>query len=280
MPKAFILLVLLLAGPSWSHGQSVGATDTLTVYLFPGLGLDGRLFQHLSLPYRVKTINWVPVEKKETLPHYALRLAGQLDTTTAYALVGVSFGGMCASEIAKVYRPAHTVLISSAASRQEIPLSIKQLKLLPLHRLFGDAGCRWYAHAARRTFGIRTPAEAQLFDAMLQTMPAHYFSRALDCILTWESVSPPPSPVRLHGDRDRILPGSKSPEVVRIAQGTHLMVLTQPESLRAALLQTLAGKPLSRKPTPLGGNGAVNESGPKQKDGLGAVSPSGRTRTR
>jgi len=43
-----------------SHGQSVGATDTLTVYLFPSLGLDDRIFQHLSLPYRVKTIDWLP----------------------------------------------------------------------------------------------------------------------------------------------------------------------------------------------------------------------------
>ena len=186
MRKAFFLLLLLLGGACSSHGQSVGAIDTLTVYLFPGSGLDGRLFQQLSLPYRVKTINWLPVEKKETLPHYALRLASQMDTTTAYALVDVSFGGMCASEIAKVYHPQHTVLISSAACSQEIPLLIKQLKVLPLHRLFGDAGCRWYANIARRSFGIRTPEEARHFDAMLQTMSSKYFPRAIDCILNLE----------------------------------------------------------------------------------------------
>jgi pimeloyl-ACP methyl ester carboxylesterase len=248
MRKAFLLVLLLLGGTCSSHGQSVWATDTLTVYLLPGLGLDGRLFQNLSLPYRVKTINWLPVEKKETLPHYALRLAGQIDTTTDYALVGVSFGGMCASEIAKVYHPRRTVLISSASSRQEIPFRIKQLKVLPLHRLFGDAGCRWYANTARRSFGIRTPEEAQLFDAMLQTMPPKYFPRAVDCILTWKSASAPPPLVHLHGDADRILPFSKSRGAVRIAQGTHLMVLTQPDKLQAALLQALSDQSVSQQP--------------------------------
>jgi len=217
-------------------------------YRLPVLGLDGRLFQHLSLPYRVKTIDWLPLEKKEALPHYALRLACQIDTSTAYALVGVSFGGMCASEIAKVYRPRNTVLISSASGRQEIPFRIKQLRVLPLHRLFGDAGCRWYATAARRSFGIRTPEEARLFDAMLQTMPPKYFPRAIDCILTWKSVSHASPLVHLHGDADRILPFSKSPGAVRIPQGNHLMVLTQHDELQAALLQVLSGHPLNQQP--------------------------------
>ncbi|HEX8658471.1 MAG TPA: alpha/beta hydrolase [Hymenobacter sp.] len=248
MNKIILSILLLLSVSGLSHGQSVGAADTLTVYLFPGLGLDDRIFQHLSLPYRLKAIKWLSVEKKETLPHYALRLAGQLDTTTAYALVGVSFGGMCASEIAKVYHPQHTVLISSASCRQEIPLRIKQLKLLPLHRLLGDAGCRWYAHAARRSFGIRTPEEARLFDAMLQTMPAKYFPRAIDCILSWKSASAPPSLVHLHGDADMILPFTQSPKTRRIALGTHLMVLTQPDELQAALLEALSSKPIAQLP--------------------------------
>ncbi|AKQ45766.1 hypothetical protein TH63_09075 [Rufibacter radiotolerans] len=211
-----------------------------TVYLFPGMGLDERLFQHLTLPYQVKYITWIPIEKKEDLAHYALRLAQQMDTTRSYSLVGVSMVGMCVSEIAKVYRPRHAILISSAASSKEIPVLMKALRILPLHKLVKNEGYVTLGYATRWLFGIRKQEDARLFKSMLQTMPPNYYPRAVDSIVKWKSKTPGPHLLHLHGDADFILPFDRIENVYRIEKGTHLMVLTQPEKINQLLLDLLA----------------------------------------
>ena len=71
------------------------------IYLISGLGADERAFQHLDLrAYDVIYIAWIEALKKETLAHYAGRLLAQVSTKKPI-LIGLSFGGMIAIEMAK-----------------------------------------------------------------------------------------------------------------------------------------------------------------------------------
>ncbi|RYY87626.1 MAG: alpha/beta hydrolase, partial [Chitinophagaceae bacterium] len=95
----------------------------MTLYFLSGLGADRRVFGRLQLPerYRIVHLDWIEPEPRESLEHYALRLSAGINTNGPFALIGLSFGGMLAVEIARVLQPSRTILLSSAATYKELP---------------------------------------------------------------------------------------------------------------------------------------------------------------
>jgi hypothetical protein len=101
------------------------------IYLISGLGADERVFKHLDLSgYKATYIQWLKPEKHESITSYAERLCGQI-TTTKPILIGLSFGGIMAVEIAKCIDTEKIILISSIKTRKEIPRGTAD-KILPL----------------------------------------------------------------------------------------------------------------------------------------------------
>lgn len=82
-------------------------TKTKTIlYCIGGLGTDRTVFSALNiLGVSLKVLDWLPHHKRESLESYAQRLAASADFPTDYYLLGVSFGGMLATEIAKKQPP-------------------------------------------------------------------------------------------------------------------------------------------------------------------------------
>lgn len=83
----------------------------MKAYFISGMGADKRVFTHIQLPegFEAVFLDWLAPNREETLPSYAMRLADHIDTTEPFVLIGLSFGGMLATEIAKQYPPAATV---------------------------------------------------------------------------------------------------------------------------------------------------------------------------
>lgn len=211
----------------------------MRIYLIPGLGVDERLFMNLRLPgCEVYYIRWILPHKNESLPQYALRLADQIDTSQPFMLGGVSFGGMCATEIAKTLKPVKVILISSCKTHDELPWYIRGWKYFPLHKLFGD---RFYINLAVRfkgMFGFRKDQE-KLFRDMLESMPKGYFQRACNCIISWKNDSHEPT-VHIHGDNDRILPFSYIKNAIRVKGGSHVMVLNDAEEVSRLVMEVIS----------------------------------------
>jgi pimeloyl-ACP methyl ester carboxylesterase len=91
------------------------------IYLFPGLGADERVFVNLDLSgFEPVFIQWIQPLKNETIEAYALRLTEQIPDENP-SLIGVSFGGMIAVEVAKHIPAEKVILISSAKNGNEIP---------------------------------------------------------------------------------------------------------------------------------------------------------------
>src|SRR5919198_557839 len=93
----------------------------MEVFFLSGLGADKTVFQFLDLSYcQPVFIDWLPPEKNEPLQEYALRLKDKFIPDDAM-IVGLSFGGMLATEIAKQYPSVKPTLISSAKTKSELP---------------------------------------------------------------------------------------------------------------------------------------------------------------
>ena len=109
---------------------------TPVFYLIPGLGADERVFQFLRLPGQVQVLQWLPPQTpSDTLPHYAARLAGAVPYGQPCWLVGVSFGGVLALEIAQLRPLARVVLISSFAGPRELPWLARVARATGLYQL-------------------------------------------------------------------------------------------------------------------------------------------------
>ncbi len=213
----------------------------LDIYCIPGIGVDERLFKNLLLKKcSIHYIKWESLFKNETLPHYAMRLSEQIDQSKPFALIGVSFGGMCCAEIAKKLNPVKTFLISSCINSDELPGTIKLERYLPIQKIVNDELSIRIALLMVKRFGIVKKEDVILFKKMLRRAPIDYFNRALNCIINWKQHAKGLNVIHIHGTADRILPfkNIKSCDY-QIKEGTHLMVMDRAEEISKIINEEL-----------------------------------------
>jgi hypothetical protein len=209
----------------------------LTVYCIPGLGINEEVFRNLDLENcDIRYIKWITPLKNERLPEYALRLAEQMDTSQPFALIGMSFGGMCAVEIAKKYKPVKTILVSSSKTCAEIPLNMRMWAQFPLYKNFNDTFYKSAAINIKSLFGVKDKEQGERFERMLNSAPENYFAGAIHCLLTWDNKEVPENLVHIHGTSDLVLPYQKITKCdYTIKDGTHFMIVNRSEEINAII---------------------------------------------
>lgn len=214
-----------------------------TIYLISGLGADARVFKRLDFGnHELRFIEWLEPNQDESLQAYASRLAAQINTGLPI-LIGVSFGGMIAVEIAKTIDFQKVILISSAKNKREIPLLYRFFGRLGIHRLIP---VRLLKHANMLTyffFGMKTKAEKELLKGILDATDPVFLKWAINAIVHWQNDAFVPGLVHLHGDKDHILPIKNIPTVdFTISNGGHLMTFCRATEINNTLEVILNSK--------------------------------------
>jgi pimeloyl-ACP methyl ester carboxylesterase len=200
------------------------------IYFVSGLGADDRVFQALKLEgYRPVYVRWLPPQRGESIADYAQRLTAQIPVPEPI-LVGLSFGGMIAVEIAKQ--------IASVKDRLEIPFYFRLFRWLPIHRIFPFKSLLWACYLlAYWLFSIDDLEERGLLRSILLDTDPHFLKWALHRVVIWDNHSHPIGLHQIHGSSDRIFPiRYVKPEFV-LKGGGHLMVIN-----RAGQVSTLIEK--------------------------------------
>ena len=97
------------------------------IYLFSGLGADERVFQKLDFSNLQTTfIEWIEPLKNEGVENYVKRIIPQIKHPNPI-LIGLSFGGLIAIEVAKEITTEKVILIASAKNNKEIPFYFRLL---------------------------------------------------------------------------------------------------------------------------------------------------------
>src|SRR5690349_1052469 len=105
------------------------------VYYISGLGADKRAFSFLDLSFCEPVfVDWISPLKNESLKDYALRLRQQIKEEHP-TVVGVSFGGMLATEMAKTDGQMKAIIIASNKSAREFPAYLRVGKYFPVYKL-------------------------------------------------------------------------------------------------------------------------------------------------
>ncbi len=202
------------------------------IYCVSGLGADERVFQKLKLEgYQPVHIRWVEPERNESIADYAKRLTEQINSDTPI-VIGLSFGGIIAVEIAKQINTEKVILISSTKNQQEVPFYFKIFRWLPIYRLIPARIILWFGQLlAAWFFSLETLAERQLFKAILLDTDAKFMKWAIDRVVTWKNELIPENIYHIHGESDRIFPYRFVHEDFKIKRGGHFMIMNQAEKV-------------------------------------------------
>jgi pimeloyl-ACP methyl ester carboxylesterase len=208
---------------------------TMDIYCISGLGADQRIFSRLKVPgVRLLHLPWLPPHSDESIEAYALRMRAGIDGDRP-VLLGVSFGGMMAIEIAKYYIAATVILVSSVGHRQSLPRWMSICGRLGLNRLMPvqpGKGMRWLENYY---LGVETAEDARLAAEFRRKADPHYLNWAVDRILNWKNEWLPGRCYHLHGNRDKIFPLRRVKATHVVPEAGHFMVNNRAETLSMLL---------------------------------------------
>ncbi|HAD96208.1 MAG TPA: alpha/beta hydrolase [Cryomorphaceae bacterium] len=195
--------------------------------LFPGLGFDHRVFSKLDLGhYHIHPVNWQEPLPGETLRDYSLRLVKDVSISPENTLlIGHSFGGIVAQEIATALPVKHLILISSIKSRQENPRHFQMLHKLGLIPLFSQSLINLTFPFWAKSKDDTSPEASELMMDMVKQHSNTYLRWALEQLSKWPGPEKDLPITHLHGNRDLSFPVKRIREPVYIIPGgTHFMV--------------------------------------------------------
>ncbi|MCB0479432.1 MAG: alpha/beta hydrolase [Crocinitomicaceae bacterium] len=193
----------------------------MKIYTISGLGADSRLFQNLQLEGEIINLEWIQPTQYESLKSYALRLAEKINKEEKFVLIGLSFGGMVATEIAKKYKPEKLILISSVPTRKELRPLYRFIGQTQINKLIPTMTMNQNAKLLAKIFGTK---EVAVLDAILKGSNPRFTKEFINMILNWNNSQIPENIVRIHGEKDLILPCPQNPDL-KIEKGGHLIIL-------------------------------------------------------
>ena len=149
-------------------------------YFVPGLGCDRRIFQNcmplLDIPAeQVHYLEWLrPISLNETIRDYALRIGQDIPKDGDTVIVGLSLGGMVATELSRIVPNKKLFIISSIKHESERPFVLNMAKRVPIYHFMLSWVTREFAPRFARWLGITERASSFLFADMLKQMPPNH----------------------------------------------------------------------------------------------------------
>jgi len=212
---------------------------TKELYIFSGLGADERVFQRLDFSgFSTTFIKWIVPQNKETIENYATRLLDQI-TTTKPTLIGLSFGGLMAVEVAKQIDTEKVILIASAKTKKEIPFYYRFAGQFGLHKLLPTRLLKSSNFITYWFFGTNSTFDKELLKQILIDTDPTFLKWAIDQVTRWTNQTLTKNIYHIHGTSDKILPLSFVKCNSTIKNGGHLMTLDKASELNQILKQQL-----------------------------------------
>jgi hypothetical protein len=194
----------------------------LKLYCISGLGADKRVFNYLKLNAETIALDWIKPNANEDIEDYSKRLSASIDTNEPFGILGVSFGGLIATEISKQINPEITILISSAETKNELRTLFKLaghsgiLKLLP-EKLFDIP-----RPIAKWLFGTD---KTELLYSILDDTDLKFSKWAVQALTKWENKTRLKNKLKIGGENDKLIPPQDSFDSITIKNGEHFMIV-------------------------------------------------------
>lgn len=208
------------------------------VYYISGLGADERVFTKLKIDNAEEIfIKWEKPQAKESIQDYSKRLINQIDLNHPIILIGVSFGGIIAQEIANHIQVEKIYVISSVKSENEYGIQLKFAKFSNIYKLVPYLPVALLKKINLLTgnyyFSIQSKNESNLLKAIIHDTNDDFLVWAIHEIMIWKKIinSKSPTLIHIHGDNDRIFTKRKIDNVIWIENGGHFMIYNRAKEI-------------------------------------------------
>jgi pimeloyl-ACP methyl ester carboxylesterase len=201
------------------------------IYIFSGLGADERVFQYLDFSgFDTTFIRWTLPIKNETIENYAYQLTEQISKEKPI-LIGLSFGGMIATEVAKHIDTEKIIIIASAKTKNEIPFYYRLAGLFKIHKLLPTTIMKRPNIFSNWFFGTQSNEDKRMLANILQDTDAEFLKWAIDKIVNWTNQTRHKNLIHIHGTADRILPLCFVDCDLKVSGGGHFMTVNKADEL-------------------------------------------------
>jgi pimeloyl-ACP methyl ester carboxylesterase len=209
------------------------------VYFISGLGADKRVFSFLDLSFCEPVyVDWIEPLKKESLESYALRLRKHIPAKHPI-VVGISFGGMLATEMAKADANLKAIIISSNKTADEFPKYLRAGKYFPFYKWMPGKMMKRSAHFIKWVFGKNGKEQKKVYFEIVRDTDPDFVKWAITAILNWKNKEIPKNLIHMHGTADRLLPHRYVKADHLIKGGNHVMPMDSHIEVSALLKELI-----------------------------------------
>jgi len=199
------------------------------IYAISGLGADKRVFEYLTLENEILPLDWIKPEVNEPIEKYSKRFAEKyrIDKENNFIILGVSFGGLVATEISKIYKPKMTILISSAETKNEIN---------KFGKLFGRVGItkklpkKLFAPPRKIAHYLFGTDKKELLNSILDDTDLDFAKWAINELVNWKNITKLDNVLKISGSKDKLLP-PKDKKTIVIEGGEHFMIVDKAKEI-------------------------------------------------
>ena len=209
------------------------------IYIFSGLGADESVFKKMDFSgLKITFIYWLIPNERESIENYATRILSQIKTEKP-TLIGLSFGGIMAVEVAKQIETEKVILIASVKTKTEIPFYFRLVGKLNIHRLLPIILFKKSNFISNWFFGVKSTFDKELLQKILKDIDTTFLSWAIDRIVGWSNQTKLKNIKHIHGTSDRIFPICFIDCEFKVNTGGHFMTLNKAKQLTEIVRELL-----------------------------------------
>ena len=201
----------------------------MKIFAISGLGADKRVFKYLTLEHELIPVEWIKQKKKEPIIEYSKRLIKEygIGNEQEFGILGVSFGGLIATEISKLAKPKFTILISSVETKNELSQIIRIFGKTKIIELIPEIFLNPPKLIARFMFGTK---KKELLNSILDDTDLNFTKWAIRELVNWKNESRLLNLIKIGGSKDKMLP-PKGKNTILIDKGEHFMIVDKAEEI-------------------------------------------------
>jgi pimeloyl-ACP methyl ester carboxylesterase len=155
-----------------------------------------------------------------------------------FILIGLSFGGMLAVEIAKKMKPEQLILIATIPHHSHLPSYYRSAFKIGIHRLASPAVIKNFVFF-KRFFTSESSEDKQIIKQMARDMDHSFIRWAVDAIMKWDAGDDEIDCIHIHGTHDEIFPYRLTQPSISIPKAGHLMIFNRASEINHVLKQLL-----------------------------------------
>jgi hypothetical protein len=205
----------------------------MKIFAISGLGADKRVFDYLVLNFELILVDWIEPHTKECIIAYSKRLIAEyrIGENKEFGILGVSFGGLIATEISKLTKPKFTILISSIEVRSELNTILIMIGKSNLLEIVPEKLLNPPKAIARYLFGTQ---RKELLNSILDATDLSFTKWAIRELINWKNESRLTNLIKLGGSNDKLLP-PKGHHTILIDKGGHFMIVDKAQEISCIL---------------------------------------------